>query len=140
MKLNTSHFTHVRDCVRYIKVQNHACTKPFFGSFVREILNENDYLSKNNLLTETASNDNNICQGTEIHLGGSSWWYSKHIPIDFIEILLPFPVNCPRTIIFWLIFRYQSFSLQNTLSSKCMPSEKLRNHKYVLSDQAWNQA
>jgi hypothetical protein len=62
---------------------------------------------------------NNICKRTEIHLGGSSWWYSKHIPINFIEILLPFPVNCPRTIIFWLIFRYQSFSLQNTISSKC---------------------
>jgi hypothetical protein len=62
MKLNTSHFTHVRDCVRYIKVQNHACTKPLFGSFVREILNENDYLSKNNLLTETASNDKQYLQ------------------------------------------------------------------------------
>lgn len=56
-------------------------------------------------------------------LVGSCRWYSKHVPINFINILLPLPINCPCTIIFWLIFRYQSFSLQNTLSSNCMRLE-----------------
>ena len=51
---------------------------------------------------------------TENYLGRSIWWYIKHIPIDFINIFLPLPVYCPGTSIFWLIFRYQSFSLRNT--------------------------
>lgn len=72
-------------------------------------------------------------------LVGSCWWYSKHVPINFINILLPLPVNCPCTIIFWLIFRYQSFSLQNTLSLNCMLLEckQLQTREHKLSDQEW---
>lgn len=47
------------------------------------------------------------------YLGSTRWWHSQHIPINFIGIFLPLPINSPCTVVFWLVFRQQTFCLQN---------------------------